>query len=95
MTGVPVGAKAAWCMALIQKAGAQPLLCVEAATGYTLSDVSSGTEYSKYHCVFPSGLGGVAIEIIKIHLDSNGQFKWCTSVTNSTVSIGSAIDYEM
>jgi hypothetical protein len=33
--------------------------------------------------------------VVKIHLDSNGQFKWCTVVSSSTVKIGSAIDYDM
>jgi len=95
MTGVPTGAKAAWCYCEIIKAADRPRLCVEAATGYTLSDITSGTNYSKYMCIGRAPVGEYMGCVMKIHLDSNKQFKWCTSVTNSTVQISSAIDYEM
>jgi hypothetical protein len=95
MTGVPTGAKAAYCTCYIQLAGQTPYMCVEAASGYTLSDITVGTNYLKYFSLKTpaSGIGGLVT--IKIHLDSNKQFKWCTSNTNSTVLIGSAIDYDM
>jgi hypothetical protein len=95
MTGVPTGAKAAWCMAVISKAAATPVLCVEAATGYTLSDITSGTNYLKYYGINAVVAGSSTLAYIKVHLDSSLQFKWCTNSTNSTVVIGSAIDYEM
>jgi hypothetical protein len=95
MTGVPTGAKAAWCACYIQLAGQTPYLCVEAASGYTLSDITSGTNYTKYWSMKTPASGVGALVTLKIHLDANKQFKWCTSNTNSTVLIGSAIDYEM
>lgn len=95
MTGVPAGAKAAWCRATIIKASVSPALAVEAATGYTLSDITSGTNIFKYWGFPDAVAGSIAGGIILIHLDANGQFKWCTSISSSTVKIGSAIDYEL
>ena len=96
MTGVPVGAKAAWCACLVLKAASAPVLAVEAASGYTLSDITSGTNVYKYwHMGLDNIAGYGERKVLKIHLDSNGQFKWCTSISSSTVQIGSAIDYEM
>jgi hypothetical protein len=95
MTGVPAGAKAAWCSCYLYLSGSYPALAVEAATGYTLSDITSGSNIYKYFCIRQL-YSGVGFEgTIKIHLDVNGQFKWCTSNSNCTVQIGSAIDYEM
>jgi hypothetical protein len=95
MTGVPTGARAAWCQAEISKSGVDPYLRVEAASGFTLSDITSGDDRFKYHGIGP--IAGVATHygLIRIHLDSNGQFKWCVSNTNCTLKIGSAIDYEI
>lgn len=95
MTGVPVGAKAAWCMANVNKAGTLPSLAVEAATGYTLSNITVGNNLYKYIFVTSQTAGNSAWALLKIHLDSNLQFKWCASVSNSNVQITSAIDYEM
>lgn|GEM_PF-2974736 len=95
MTGVPAGAKAAWCACSIALAGNLPFLAVEAATGYTLSDITVGTNSRKYWGVLAPSAGNIGYAILKIHLDANGQFKWCTNVNNSSVGIGSAIDYEM
>jgi len=95
MTGVPAGAKAAWCACSVVLGGAASALAVEAATGYTLSDITSGTNVWKYFNVQSNQAGVTAFAILKIHLDANGQFKWCTKNTNTTVQIGSAIDYEM
>jgi hypothetical protein len=95
MTGVPAGAKAAWCFCSITKAAGQPSLCVEAATGYTLSDITTTANIYKYWSITPQAAGATAFGMIKVHLDANRQFKWCTNVSSSTVQIGSAIDYEM
>ena len=95
MTGVPAGAKSAYCVCLVNKAGVTVGLCVEAATGYTLDNTTVGTNSRKYHGIFSIVASGVAYGVVKVHLDSNGQFKWCTDVTNANVNIGSAIDYEM
>jgi hypothetical protein len=95
MLGVPVGTKAAWCMCYISLAAAQPVLAVEAATGYTLSDITSGTNLRKYIHTLPGAVGANSGAYLRIHLDANGQFKWCTWGTNSTVTIMYPIDYEM
>ncbi len=95
MPNVPAGAKAAWCMAEVFIAGGSPFLGVEAATGYTLSDISVGTNIMKYFFIY-SFVQGVAMWFpLKIHLDSAGQFKWAVSITNATARIGYPIDYEM
>jgi hypothetical protein len=96
MTGVPLGAKAAWCVCSIGGVLAD-LLCVEAATGYTLSDIFAvpGTAVKYWSVTNEGTTTAVSRRVLKIHLDANGQFKWCTNVTNSTVQIYSAIDYEM
>ena len=95
MTGVPTGAKAAWCLAYIIKTSTAPFLAVEAATGYTLSDITSGNNRYKYWGITSFGSAQFQYQMLKIHLDSSLQFKWCTDSSNSTVGIGSAIDYEM
>lgn len=95
MTGVPAGAKAAWCLCTILNAGVSTAFCVEAATGYTLSDITSGTNQYKYWGLWTVAANFQMAGILKIHLDTNGQFKWCTKANTSTVTIGSAIDYEM
>lgn len=95
MTGVPAGAKAAWCRCRVVEANAIPRLAVEAATGYTLSDITSGNNVFKYWGVDVPVAGGYPAVVVKVHLDANGQFKWCVDVSSSTVQIGSAIDYEM
>lgn len=89
MTGVPVGARAAYCQLYMATVGSR--VAVEAATGYTLSDITAGgNQWLKYH-----GTSATGNSIIKIHLDANGQFKWCTGVTSTALIISSAIDYEM
>ena len=93
--GAPMGAKAMWCLCECTIASAGAALCVEAATGYTLSDVSVGNNRAKYWGVETSIANHRASGIIKIHLDSNKQFKWCTFYTSSTVAIYYPIDYEM
>jgi hypothetical protein len=96
MTGVPTGAKAALCWVSVAIAGGGAGLWCEAASGYTLSDVTSGTNRFKYLGVFDNKAAGTVAEgPVKIHLDVNGQFKWVTYHTSSAVQIGSAIDYEM
>jgi hypothetical protein len=94
MPGVPVGAKAAYCSTQVALAGQRPILCVEAATGYTLSDITAGTNYAKYFNNHAPAVGASQVLVIKIHLDSNGQFRWCTTNTNSSVWIGCPIDYD-
>lgn len=94
MSNVPVGTKAAWCFASITKAAAQPTLAVEAATGYTLSDITTTANIYKYWSLTPETTGGIAFGMIKIHLDANRQFKVCANVTNSTIQIGYAVDWE-
>jgi hypothetical protein len=95
MTGAPVGAKTAICMCEIDKSASAPGLSVEAATGYTLSDITSGNNFYKYNGIRVSAsTGGLAYGVVRIHLDANRQFKWCTTLSSSTVKIGSAIDYE-
>ena len=96
MTGVPAGAKAAWCLCSSTKSGTTAGLYVEAATGYTLDDVTSGTNRFKYWGMDSNNTAGIKITgMLKIHLDANGQFKWTSDTTNATIQIGSAIDYEM
>ena len=101
MTGVPMGAKAAWChcSALLGSGGANPVgLFVEAATGYTLSDITSGNNRFKYRGLSNVvTIAGISIQIeglVRIRLDSSLQFKWCSRTTNTTINIGSAIDWE-
>jgi hypothetical protein len=95
MTGVPTGAKSATCIAEIFLATQFPFLCCEAASGYSLLDITSGANRFRYHGVQSWISAGSGPTVIKIHLDSSKQFKWCSSITNCTVRIGSAIDYEM
>lgn len=94
MTGVPAGAKAAYAMCECYIAGNTVRFSVEAATGYTLSDITSGDNHFKYWGFISTPSSNINRWVLKIHLDSNRQFKWCTGVTNSTVRIGSAIDYD-
>jgi len=90
----PVGAKAAWCFCYVQLGAAQPILAVEAATGYTLSSLAASGYFKYWHVeTWLAGQGNGTM--LKIHLDSNKQFKWCTNITNSTVFIMSPIDYDM
>jgi hypothetical protein len=97
MLGAPAGARAAWCGCQIYKSGSYPLLCVEAATGYTLSDITVGTNAYKYWQVPGVNSGVIAPMTImaRIPLDANKQFKWCSSVSSSNVIIGSAVDYDI
>jgi hypothetical protein len=95
MTGVPTGAKAAWCECRVNKAADVPALAVEAASGVTLDDITASENLSKYWHVRAPIAGAWGWGVIKIPLDSNLQFKWCTTISSSTVGIGSAIDYEM
>lgn len=92
---VPPGAKAAYCWMDVLKAASIPALCVEAATGYTLSDITVGTNFAKYFGVYSPSSGIAARGVVKIHLDANGQFRWCTDTSSSTVHIYSPIDYDM
>ena len=94
MTGVPAGAKAAWCVVELVSGAGHQWVAVEAATGYTLSDITSGTNRFKYAFIW-SDTSGYGWGFVRIHLDSNGKFSWCTSRTSDTVRIGSAIDFEM
>jgi hypothetical protein len=93
-TGAPSGAKAAYCWAEIIKVAGVPILNVEAATGYTLSDTTVGNNNRKYWGIFCVAAGQRAYGIIRIHLDANKQFKWCTDTLNSTVNIFRPIDYD-
>jgi hypothetical protein len=93
MTGVPVGAKSAYCVCEVSIGGNTVILAVEAATGYTLSSLA-GAGYTKYHCLYAPVIGGIGLAVLRIHLDANGQFKWCSNQTNANVGIGSAIDYD-
>jgi hypothetical protein len=95
MTGVPAGAKAAFCVCYANVGANAAMVCVEAATGYTLSDITIGTNNFKYHGTWAQVSNNKTYAVLKIHLDANRQFKWCTNLNNSTVQIGSAIDYEM
>ncbi len=95
MTGVPVGVKATWNYARVSKAAATPILAVAPATGYTLSDIATSSNNLKYWTVTCVAAGQPAIEMIKIHLDAFGQFRWCTDLGAVTIQIGSAVDYEM
>jgi hypothetical protein len=88
MTGVPAGAKAAWCQVINQTSGSR--IAVEAATGYTLSDITLINNWLKY-----AGFNGAVQMAVRIPLDANGQFKWCTGVTSTNIAIGSAYAYEM
>lgn len=91
MTGVPVGAKAAWCMATVYLSGMAPTVWVEAATGYTLNSPPSQVKYLGFTSILP---GASVYGLVKIPLDSNRQFRWVCNVSNVCVGIGSAIDYE-
>ncbi len=91
----PAGAKAMWCTCECTIAGQGAALCVEAATGYTLSDISSGNNRAMYWNVETNVSGGRASGVIKIHLDASKQFKWCTYYTSSTVAIYNPIEYEI
>ena len=99
MVGTPAGIKAAWCLCSIyfSSAGAaNTSLAVEAATGYTLSDITSGNNIRKYWAIGSDG-ASVAVRtygVLKIQLDANLQFKWCTNRNNSEVTIGSALSWE-
>jgi hypothetical protein len=88
------GAMAVWCMCVIYVAAGTPTLCVEAASGYALSDITAGNNRFKYHGYRSPVNNFDQNVILKIHLDANGQFKWCTTTNNCTVLIGSPIDYE-
>jgi len=94
-TGAPTGAKAAYCMGYIFKAAATPILSVEAASGYTLSDITAANNWSKYWSTRSPVAGTIVLSMLKIHLDANKQFKWCTDVSSSTVWIGSPVDYDL
>ena len=95
MPNVPSGARAAWCMANCYKASVTPILTVEAASGCTLDNTTTGTNFRKYVFLTSSVAGSGQWGLIKIHLDSAGQFKWCTTVSSSTVQICYPIDYEL
>ena len=94
MPNVPAGAKAAWCVVELVSGAGHQWVAVEAATGYTLLDITSGTNRFKYAFIW-SDTSGYGWGFVRIHLDSDGKFSWCTSRTSDTVRIGSAIDYEM
>lgn len=95
MTGAPTDAKAAYSLCKILIVAGNPFLSVEAASGYTLSDITVGSNAFKYHTGFAPVVSVAFLGILKIHLDANKQFRWCSSVTNATVQIGSAIDYDI
>jgi hypothetical protein len=94
MTGVPVGAKAAWCEVWSYATGAWGFIAVEAASGYTLSNITTGTNIFKYYAQGAQANTTPLYIPMRIPLDSNGQFKWCPWTTNQNVKIGSAICYE-
>jgi hypothetical protein len=95
MAGVPVGAKAAWCMCRCYKAAATPRCSFEAASGITLSAVT-GTGFMRYVNTGLAENNGVGVwRYLRIHLDSNRQYKYCTDTSSSTVEICNPIDYEM
>ena len=93
MTGVPSGAKAAYCNLYATIASGAPLLCVEAATGFTLSDITSGNNFNKYAFVRALNSASAADAMTWVPLDANGQFKWCTFTTNTTIVIASPVAY--
>ena len=78
------------------KSAEYPKLCVEAATGFTLVDVSVGTNFLLYAFFQIAVTGGTGQwGMLRIPLDANGQFKWCSDMSGVSVEIGSAIVYEM
>lgn len=88
------GATAAWCLVQIFKAAAQSGLAIEAASGYTLSDITSGDNKFKYLFIAASVTGGDGFAFARIPIDTSAQFKWCTNVSSSTVKIGYPVAYE-
>jgi hypothetical protein len=98
MTGRPTGARAGYCHVSIAKGSAAPILSVAPATGITLSDISTGNNWRKYVSIRSpsSGAGaGYGGTMVWIPIDSNGQFKWCTTDSNSTVLIGPPVQYDI
>jgi hypothetical protein len=93
MPNVPVGAKGALCSCDISKAAATPLLAVEKASGVTLDDITAGNNDRKYTRLPSFAAGQPAQNMLWIPLDGNLQFKWCTNVSNSNVTVDSPVAY--
>ena len=88
-----IGAKAAWCNIYGHATSQMAIICVEAATGYTL-DAVTGTGYRQYiHIKNATAVG--AGSMVRIPLDVDRYFKWCTFTTNTTVQIAPSVDYDM
>ena len=94
MPNVPAGAKVAWCTVYAYSTTTLTA-CFEAATGYTLSDITVGNNAFRYNTLSIVNTNNVTPWMtVRIPLDSNGQFKWCAATNNISISIGYPLVWE-